>query len=169
MRLFRTLHAGRHVWGRNHKILKILKKGATRSTACEKETTEHTEHTEKHCMWGEKPQNTPNTLKEGLRKGLPGGRVHGKHGPHGKGLHVEKKPRNTPNTLKEGLRKAQPAWGSREWRRRGEVKGRGCALTNQRGRCAPRSPNSADALSYRRRLAHSRRAWGDRSGAATSL
>ena len=33
--------------------------------------------------------------------------------------------------------------GSRGWGRRGEVEGRGCALTNQRGRCAPRSPNSA--------------------------
>ncbi len=68
--------------------------------------------------------------------------------------------------------------GSRGWGRRGEVEGRGCALTNQRGRYAPRSPNSAvrrsphataQALSYSRRLAHSRRAWVSRCGAAAFL
>ena len=33
--------------GRNHKTRKILKKGATRSTASVEESTENTDHTEK--------------------------------------------------------------------------------------------------------------------------
>ena len=75
-----------------------------KKTACGEGTTEHTEHTEKDCMWGEKPRNT-----------------------------------------RKRTAKRTASVGSRGWGRRGEVKGRGCALTNQRGRYAPRSPNTADA------------------------
>ena len=87
--------------GRNHKTHKILKKGATRSTASVEESTENTDHTEKglhverdHGPHGKglhvrrKPQNTPNTQKSATRNTASVGRVHGKHGPHGKRLHV---------------------------------------------------------------------------------
>ena len=62
---------------RNHKIHKIHQKALRAGLPAWRETTEHTEHTEKdcekHCQRREKPQNTQNTLKEGLRKALPEG------------------------------------------------------------------------------------------------
>ena len=83
------------------------------------------------CVGGEDLQGERRGEMWGFRSPTPRGRTESctlriltdaLTGAHGKALHVG---------------------GSREWGRRGEVEGRGCALTNQRGRCAPRSPNSA--------------------------
>ena len=62
-----------------------------RSTASVEESTENTDHT-KRLHVEKKPQNTQNTLKEGLRKGL----------------HVEKTTEHTEYTEK-GLQKGLPA------------------------------------------------------------